>query len=227
LNFLLIHAPLVGPAVWKPMMDHLTSSARRGARVAVTCPDLTSAVMRETPDRMQRFVADAAAAATGGDIVLVGFSGAGVLLPNIAAELAERVAVTVFVDAVVPPARGHHRLDARFTEFVDSQTVDGVLALWLDWWPDEIARMLPEASLRDQIAADMPRVPREFYNETLDVPVGWVESDCRYLQLSPAYDADRVRAQTYGWPTATVDGTHLSIVTDPVGVSAAISRLAR
>jgi len=38
--------------------------------------------------------------------------------------------------------------------------------------------------------------------------------------------ADRVRAQTYGWPTATVGGTHLSIVTDPVGVSAAISRLA-
>lgn len=222
-NLLLVHSPLVGPSVWRPLVAHLTWL---GATVA--CPDLTDAVVDSVepsgPSRMQRFVDTAAGAAVGDEIVLVGFSGAGVLLPNIAARLGGRIALTVFVDAVVPPSTGHHELGEQFVAFLDTQTVDRVLRSWIDWWPDAVAKMLPDETLRQAIAADMPRVPREFYDETLDVPVRWTEGEHRYLQLSRAYEADRDLAVSYGWPCIAIDGTHLTIATDPGAIVEALEQ---
>jgi len=195
----------------------------RGVRVA--CPDLRSAVTDQRDDRMQRFVAAAAAAAEGEALVLIGFSGAGVMLPNIATELGTRVQTTVFIDAVVPPRRGHHELGTEFAAFIDGHTSHGLLAPWLDWWPHEVPKLLPDATLRARIAADMPQVPRAFYDEQLDVAENWVDTDHRYLQTSVAYETDRSLAASFGWPTARLDGTHLSIATDPTSVLDALDRL--
>ncbi len=225
-NLLLVHSPLVGPSVWGPLVAHLA-----GLGATVACPDLTDAVVAPVvpggPSRMERFVDAAAEAALSDEIVLVGFSGAGVMLPNVAARLGGRVAVTVYVDAVVPPASGIHEVSEPFAGFLDTQTVNGVLAPWIDWWPDAIAKMLPDETLRHVIAADMPRVPRQFYDETLEVPEQWAAGSNRYLQLSRAYDADRELAESHGWPTATINGTHLSIATDPAAVVSAIDLLLR
>jgi len=76
------------------------------------------------------------------------------------------------------------------------------------------------------LLSDMPRLHRSFYDDDIPVPDGWSSGPCAYLQLSPAYHDEFRRAKELGWPTAILDGTHLSIVTDPEVVLAAVHDLA-
>lgn len=191
----------------------------------VSCPDLRPALDAPEQERGRAFIAEAVRAAVGDQLIVIGHSGAGVFMPSIAEALADRAATTVFVDAAVPPASGQHELSAPFAEFIDTQTTGGLLAPWLDWWPEAVDRMLPDAALRESVAADMPQVPRSFYDEVVAMPELWSNRSNCYLQLSPAYRADREDAEAFGWPTATLDGTHLSIATDPLAVLAAIDLL--
>ena len=95
-RWLLLHPPLLGPAVLRPLADELR---RRGQPVAL--PDLRAAVdpAREWPERWTVL-----AAREGAVEVVVGFSGAGVVLPSVAAAVgASRV---VWLDAVVPERSG-------------------------------------------------------------------------------------------------------------------------
>ena len=81
-SWLLVHPPLLGPAVLQPLAAELR---RRGSAVAV--PDLRAAV-DTAPGWPQRWVSTAAAA--GPTEVVVGFSGAGIVLPDVAAAVGAR-----------------------------------------------------------------------------------------------------------------------------------------
>lgn len=221
-SILLVHSPLVGPSSW-------TSSAQlmRSQGFEVRVPDLTG-VAQAPPPRWETFVGSAveAADALGPEIAVVGHSGAGALLPAIAGRLEGRVASLVFVDAVIPPPEGVHEAPARMHALLDEQTVDGHLRRWLEWWPDEVVdALVPDAEERAALLADMPSLPRSFYDESIPVPDGWTEERCAYLKLSDGYDAEYAEAGQRGWPRTELAADHLAIHTQPSRVVTAIQAL--
>ncbi len=160
------------------------------------------------------------------DLVVVGHSGAGALLPAISHRLKDRLRAIVFVDAIVPPIAGEHRTSEEFSRFLDDKTIDGRLLPWLDWWPPQVVgELVRSLEQLEELRSDMPRLPRSFYDALIPMPDDWSSSPCAYLQLSPAYDEESRLANELGWPTSILDGSHLSIFTDPVAVLAAVEDL--
>lgn len=208
---LLVHSPLVGPSSWTRLA---TSAADRGIETIV--PDLTG-VAESPPPRWSTFVDLACDAVSPLDrVVIVGHSGAGTMLPVIADRLNDRVSALIFVDAVVPPAEGVHQTPTGLQAMLDEQTTEGQLTPWLEWWPtDVIETLLPSAADRETLAADMPSLARDFYDDAIPMPDSWTGWSCAYLQLSEAYDDDRERATRFGWPSVVLDSSHLGIFTSP------------
>ena len=155
--------------------------------------------------------------------MIIGHSGAGVLLPLLAERLQPQV--VAYVDAVVPADADIYEASREFLEFVDSLPRTGaLLPPWTTWWgEDAMMRLVPYGDLRDRIAADTPCVPRSLYDDPVPLPSGWSSRrGCCYLQLSPAYDSDRERAQAYGWLTAQLHGQHLDVAARPSEVAPAL-----
>lgn len=56
------------------------------------------------------------------------------------------------------------------------QTIDGQLRRWLEWWPDDVVEdLVPDVEDRAALLADMPSLPRAFYDESVPVPDCWME----------------------------------------------------
>jgi hypothetical protein len=202
---------------------------RLGARLhelgfEVVVPDLRGALTGPRPQ--WRAILDLAIAAASSVDVIVAHSGAGVLMPLLAEQLSPEV--VAFVDAVVPGDGLTYQASDPFIEFVDSLSHDGpLLPPWHEWWGDDVtARLIPDGDLRDQIAADTPRVPRSFYDDPVPLPSSWMtRHGCSFLQLSPAYDDDRARAEAYEWPTARMAGQHLDVAVKPFAVGESLMSL--
>ncbi len=211
----MIHSPLVGPLTVTPFAAELRD---RGFEVAV--PDLRPALASPRPQ--WRAILDLATSAVGEGTtdVIVGHSGAGVMLPLLAERL--QPDVIAYVDAVVASDGPQYEASNEFIAFVDSLPRAGsLLPPWHSWWGDEtMARLIPDEELRERIVADTPSVPRSFYDDAVPLPSGWTtrRGSC-FLQLSPAYDDDRVRAETYGWPVAVMTGQHLDVAAKPADVA--------
>jgi hypothetical protein len=211
-RWLLVHPPLLGPAVLGPLGDVLRS---RGRDVAL--PDLRSAVDRSAgwPGRWRD-----AAALMGPAETVVGFSGAGVTLPAVAVAVgAVRV---VWLDAALPARSGETVADDDIRARIPALTgPDGRIAEWTTWWgPAALDELIPDADLRAAVRAEGHRLPGDFYDVAVPVPEGWPEDGAAYVQLSPAYDDAAAEARTRGWPVAGgPDGAHLDVATDPVRVA--------
>lgn len=218
-SFLLVHSPLVGPSTWVPTADLLRARGHDGA-----VPDLTGVADASVP-RWGWLVRQAAAATDdlNGPVTVVGHSGAGAFLPAIGAALEERLGGLVFVDAVLPATDGAHRAPPRQLELLDQQTSDGVLRRWLEWWPDDVAReLVPDDELRSALLSEMPRLPRDLYDEVVPLPGGWTDGRCAYVRLSAGYAEQHDEARRRGWVTAALDADHLAICTQPELVAAAL-----
>ena len=139
MRWLLVHPPLLGPAVLAPLATELR---RRGAEVSV--PDLRGAVAaaRGWPGRWT-----AAAAGTGPADVVLGFSGAGVTLPAVSAAVgAQRV---VWVDALMPPRAGGTLPDEEFRQRIAPFVADGRIADSTTWWGEDVFDgLVPDPALR-------------------------------------------------------------------------------
>jgi hypothetical protein len=211
-SWLLVHPPLLGPAVLRPLAAELRA---RGDAVAV--PDLrnTVAVAAGWPARY------VAAAARPADAVL-GFSGAGVVLPGVARACGARR--VVWLDALVPARSGATHSSAEHRARIAPLVSGGRIAEWTTWWgPDGWAELVPDAELRAAVAAEGHRLPADFYEEAVPVPREWPEEGAEYVQLSAAYDGDAAQAQARGWRGGgRRDGAHLDVATDPAGVLALI-----
>ena len=201
---MVMHSPLVGPSSVRPLAASLRE---RGWSTIV--PDLSGAI--ESPASF----AAAAVDGVGPVEVIIGHSGAGAFIPTVADQT--HAAVRVFVDAIVPDCTTGFTPSARFLEFVDAVPIEGGrLAPWHTWWPeDTLAELVPDEQLRRELIADIPRVPRSFYDVHVAVPRSWWTKPSAYLQLSDTYDDERTRVQAWGWPTRTLDGGHLDLYVDP------------
>jgi pimeloyl-ACP methyl ester carboxylesterase len=226
--FVLVHSPLVGPTSWMPVAQELE---RRGRATVV--PSLLG--VAEAPEPQWRHVPDAVRIATSQleqRIVLVGHSGAGVLLPVIADSLAVEVAALVFVDSFLPPPAGGLPLGPpALMDQLRAMATGGVLAPWSRWFgTDAMRELVPDERLRADLEAEMPRLPLSYFEATVPLPDKWLSRrPCGYLLLSATpYGQSAAEARAYGWPVIEIHGAeHLAIATKPVPVAEALLDLDR
>jgi hypothetical protein len=214
IDVLAVHSPLVGPSTVRPLADALDAVGW-----STTVPDLRDAV--SSPEAY----IDAVGRAVDSVDVVIGHSGAGAILPVVAANTT--ASATVFIDALVPDTSDVFMPSGRFVELLDSLPVsEGLLPPWHEWWPTEtLEQVLPDDSLRRLVVSEIPRVPRSFYDQSVPLPEAWWTRPAAYLQLSPAYDDDRIRAERWGWPTCQLMGHHLDLVSRPDAIARIVTDL--
>lgn len=211
-SLLFIHSPLVGPSSLKRLAD---IAEARGLRACL--PDLTG-IGHASSTGWSDYIDPAVTAGLelDDDVVVVGHSGAGVFLPLIGERLGKSLDALLFLDAVVPPESGRYRTPESMKALLDEQTNAGRMRKWIDWWPETVVdRLLPNEEVRAALSADMPELPRSLYDLEVAMPPGWSDFNSSYLRLSGSYDEDLKQAIGRGWQTGSIDGTHLSMVTDP------------
>ena len=219
----LVHSPSVGPSTWVPVARRLHL---RGLDAVV--PNLRHVGMGGPPywPRVAGTVAEAMGQLDEpGPVVLVAHSNAGLFLPTVAEASPRPVAGAVFVDAGLPAERGESpAVPAEFLRHLRGLADSaGRLPRWTDWWPaEEIEPLLPDPAVRAEVVRDQPRLPLDYYQQTLPVPVSWWSVRCAYLQFSAGYDGEAARARRAGWPVEVVRGEHLHQVVDPDGVTDAL-----
>lgn len=212
----LIHSPLAGPSTWIGVAGELRA---RGTQVAV--PDIRDGA--EHGGTVADVVSAAAAQLPDADLVLVGHSGAGILLPAIAAASGRRAAGLVFVDAHLPRGAGEIPVSPDgYVELIAPLAVDGVLPRWADWWATALERLVPDPGTRAALRAEMPRLPLRYFSETVRIPPDWTDVPCAYVRLSEAFEAVAADAEDRGWPVVRFAGGHLHLAVDPAAVAAAI-----
>jgi len=221
--FVLVHSPLVGPTTWEPVAVALRG---RGQEVAV--PALWD---NDTPappywqQHAESVVRGLGAVEADRPVVLAGHSGAGPLLPAIAARLAQPVAVYLFVDAGLP-LNGASRLDGMALEAPDwaaqfaQELRDG--ARFPDWADEELAEIVPDAGRRQALLDELHPRDLAFFEEIIPVPDDWPDAPCAYLQFSAAYDGPARQAQAAGWPFRRLDAGHFHMLVEPEAVAAAL-----
>jgi hypothetical protein len=157
--------------------------------------------------------------------ILAGHSAAGLLLPSVAAAV--NASALLFIDARVPPPRGHAApVDAEFLTFIDAlPTERGRLPPWSRWWGDgRLQKLIVDTELRAQFEADLPRLTKSWFVDAIDVPE-WQTRRCGYLRLSNGYEPEALAARRRGWPVVDVDGSHLHTATAPEETAAALLAL--
>jgi hypothetical protein len=202
MKFLLVHSPVVGPATWRWAGDAVRA---RGHESII--PNLVDAATKGDP---REFARSAAAAAGKDEVVVVGHSGAGGVLPLIIELVAaHRV---IFVDATVPPCDGSFTLGAAFTETLRGLAIDGVLPPWSQWWGDgAMQALVPDDDRRRDIELQFPSVPLAWFESEIAAPTSWCDADGSFLLLSEPYRPDADRAGSLGWPVIERLGMHLDI----------------
>lgn len=223
--FVLVHSPLVGPGTWVPVARDLE---RRGHQALV--PSLL-AVADAPPRQWQHDVENVCdrIATLSEPIILVGHSGAGLLLPVIADAAAPPVSGLIFVDSGLPARVGQTPLvPPPFLDHLRTLAVDGILPPWSAWWGDDAMRdLVPDDALRTALEREMPSLPLAYFEQSIPSPFHWDHTRCAYLLLSDAYKRAAAEARKRGWPVEKVTGAqHLHTVVAPTVVSAALIRLA-
>jgi hypothetical protein len=215
--FVLVHSPVTGPSTWRWVAADLVAHGHR-----VFVPEVSA--ISTWPE-----FADAVAAQARqlSDAVLVGHSGAGPLLPQIAARI--DAGPLIFVDADIPPETGRASLmPAEILAELRTKAVDGLLPPWSQWFgPAAMAELVPDAERRAAMAAELPRLPLAYFETTVPVPAGWTAAGGGYVLLSAeAYGAQAARAVARGWPVVRLPGGHLDVATRPEPIAAAIVEIA-
>jgi hypothetical protein len=213
----LIHSPLVGPTTWSSVARELE---RRGREAVV--PSLLGVADAEAPQWRHALAAvRAATARIPNSLVLVAHSGAGLLLPTIAATA--EVAALVFVDSFLPPPTGSLRLaPPGFMDQLRALATDDVLPPWSRWFGENAMREpVPDDRLRAALEAEMPRLPLSYFDASVPLPDGWDRRPCAYLLFTgEPYGESAADARDRGWRVAEISGAgHLAMATEPVAVT--------
>jgi len=214
----LMHSPFLGPSSMRPLADELASDG-----VAVLLVDLQMTV-NEAPVHQRLIGAFADALEDAGvadELVLVGHSGAGPLLPGFADALELEVAGLVFLDSDLPtPGKAwRETVDPALVNQVKASVRGGRLPRWDRWFSEDPLRLVP-AGLREEMRDEAPEVPWEFLKEQRPV-VEW-SGACGYVLLSSAYEEAAAQAEALGWPVERVESHHLAAATSPSTVAAAL-----
>lgn len=212
----LLPSPLLGPSVWRPAADVLGAAGWSTLIVPASDPPSWTA-----DDVLDSFLSGIPADR---DVVLVAHSNAGLYVAPLAVQ--RRVTAALFVDARLPPAEGPAAVaPGAFLDVLRGLADDnGLLPPWTTWWPeDDAAALFPNAETRASIERDQPRVPFEYFRESVNAPPDWDAIPCGYLAFGDTYAEETKEAGRCGWPVRTIEGKHLHMVVDPVGVAAQIT----
>jgi hypothetical protein len=154
--------------------------------------------------------------------VLVGHSGAGVLLPLIRELAARPVAAYVFDDAGLPAA-GAARMGA-------GAFADGLRAMYAagrrfpEWTDAQLEPLVPDPARRARLLRGVRPQPWGFWEETIPLPTWWPDAPCAYLRFAPnpSYDGAAAEARHRGWPYAEIAAGHFHMLLDPASVAEAL-----
>ncbi|HEY1707607.1 MAG TPA: hypothetical protein VGG10_05040 [Rhizomicrobium sp.] len=217
----MLHSPLVGPGTWRLLLPVL-----QAARHEVVVPDLRPAMQGSGPyypaliGIVHRAVRDLPAERT----VFVAHSGAGTLIPYVAAD-----GFAILLDALLPHP-GRCWFDTA-PEVLRTQLLasvrNGRVPPWHRWRPNGVLEPLL-GDAYDGFAAEADDLPLGYFEESApgDVPV-LVPERCAYLQVSPSYDAEAAEAKARGWRTAYLSLNHLAMLTHSDEVGRALNALVR
>jgi hypothetical protein len=220
-EIVLVHSPFVGPNSWSAVGEEL----RRGGR-SVVVPSLVDALTDPAP--LHPALARAVVEAASERVTLVVHSGAGPLVPVVVDLMPAQIESVIFVDATLPhPGRTWvDTVPAELAEQLTGRAADGLLPKWHEWFaPEALAELVPDERERSGFCADVPRVPLRYLQEVAPGTNAWRDLPCGYVQLSAMYEDAAADARRAGWPVARVDGHHLSGVTEPAVVAAAVGRM--
>jgi pimeloyl-ACP methyl ester carboxylesterase len=217
-----VHSPLVGPLTWRAVAERcaadgwLTSIADLTGAMAGPAPyqPPIAAAVAEAADRLER------------PVVLIGHSGAGPLLPGIAAAVGAPVRALVYVDAGLPyPGRSwFDTAPTQLTEQLRGIEARGWLPPWHRWFePEVLAAVLPGPELREAFTADLAPLPLAYFQEPMS-NVTW-SGPAGYLLLSEGYRDDATRASAEGMPVVEHLSHHLAMLISPDEVAVAIRDL--
>jgi hypothetical protein len=217
-----VHSPLVGPLTWRAVAERCA-----GVSWTTAVADLTSALVGPPPYQP----AIAAAVGRAADpldrpVVLIGHSGAGPLLPGVAASIGAPVAGLVYADAGLPhPGRTwFETAPAELAEHLHDLSTDGRLPPWHEWFqPEVLATVLPDPGLRAAFTDDLAPLPLDFFQEPTS-PATW-SGPAGYLLLSEGYRGDATVAASDGLPVVERPSHHLAMLTDPDEVAAKLQEL--
>lgn len=151
------------------------------------------------------------------NIVLVGHSGAGSLLPSVRETLPHNVMGYLFVDAIIP-RHNFSRLDQFSTpaeaEAFRRAAQDGKLPTWKE---EHVQDFISDSSTRRQFVRELAPMPLAVYEEKIPVPAYWPDAPCAFLHFSHSdtYLPFRKEAEENGWLTDSIQGRHFHMLEDP------------
>jgi hypothetical protein len=248
-TFALLHSPLTSIAAWGRVGEELLfCGADAVIEVDVTDDD--------APPYAQRYVASAARQISGRldtvttprtepridvgvidltdqPLILVGHSGAGPLLAQVAfaRQAAGRpVRGYVFVDAGLPrPPHAKSRLDLMAIEdpTFAAQLHEALCAgeSFPSWSSSDLAQEIPDESAREALVRGLRPRGLDFFTEELPQVHDWPDAPVGYLQLSDAYQQPAATARRRGWHVMEVPLGHFGPMVQPDVVAQVVSEL--
>jgi hypothetical protein len=217
-SYVLLHSPLTGPVAWGQLPTRLRKHGYDVIVINVQDDD-------EAPFA-ERYVTSAAGQISVADpalpTVFVAHSGAGPLLPAVAANLPAAWRPPggyILLDAGIPRTGQPSRLDLVHEEddnfavvFRDSLDAG---ARFPTWMVDELADVVPSRDDRIDLVRSLRPRGRDFFTEPLPAFDVWPDAPCGYLRTSAAYDYWLRTAEESGWPVVHLDLGHFPALANP------------
>jgi hypothetical protein len=217
-SYVLLHSPLTGPVAWGQLPNLLRKSGY--GTVVTNVGDDDQAPFAER--YVTRAAAQISATQPAPPMVFVAHSGAGPLLPPIAASQPDDRRPPggyVFLDAGIPRAGSTSRLDLLREE--DESIAAGFRssleagARFPMWTVDELADIVPNLQDRVDLVQSLHPRGRDFFTEPLPALDDWPDAPCGYLRTSAAYDHWVRVAEQRGWPVVHRDLGHFAALANP------------
>jgi hypothetical protein len=221
-RLVLLHSPLLGPMCWRP-----AAAVLRGRGREVETPSWPR--LSTLGDDAYAALANSMAATLGrgGPAVVVAHSGAGALIPSVAALAKGSLAGVVYCDAILPHP-GLSWLDTAPPNLASQLLAgarDGRLPPWDQWWPPgALERLIPDHRLRMALVEELEPIPVGYFEEL--APELELEAPTAYLQLSGAYVEEAQTGGRRGWPVVRLPLHHLAMLTHAEAVAGAVLGLA-
>jgi hypothetical protein len=218
--YVLIHSPLVGPLTWRLVYQEMT-----GRGIKAITPILTDHPHSEKPfwkQHAESIARSLSLAAETSNLVLVGHSGAGPILPVIRQFLNHPIEAYIFVDAGIP-RDGLSRLDLMKTEDPEwAEQFEQALLRgehYPTWSTDDLQDVIPDEDLREKLVADIRPRSIAFFSEPIPVFEEWPDAPCAYIKFSAAYNRVSERVKEAGWPVQELNAGHFHMLVNPIMVT--------
>jgi hypothetical protein len=226
--FVLINSPLVGPLTWTPVAEELHKVGVQA--VVATLPPPLETAPPYWEKHAEAVVASMESLPEGTPVILVGHSGADVLLPAVGERSTHAVAAYIFVDSDIP-RNGSSRLDGfppGAAQAFREAAAGGIIPTWTE---EDLRVVIPDDGTRRALAADLRPTPLALYEEPLPVFAGWPDAPCGYLAFVGAvpypYDRAARYARQAGWVYTEMRGRHFHMLVAPPAVTGALADIAR